>query len=192
MRQSSTEEDLWSIFVQQHMGLTCLVIKRPWCVPFCLTEEEKAAHAYIMGVGGGNYFEITFFFSFGLCDSFACWWKIDVNHSPWLLSNIHSLYTHYSSVLIYSHSILILTLLLCSLFSSPYFTQFHFIQMSPFSLTTLTTKTKIYLRHCTACKLYFYWVVLLGIIQLSAHNLPCLQIPSLLPSSSSALWGHPE
>lgn len=108
------------------------------------------------GGGGGNYFEITFFFSFGLCDSFACWWKIDVNHSPWLLSNIHSLYTHYSSVLIYSHSILILTLLLCSLFSSPYFTQFHFIQMSPFSLTTLTTKTKIYLHHCTACKLYFY------------------------------------
>lgn len=42
------------------------------------------------------------FFSFWLCDSFACWWKIDVNHSPWLLSNIHSLYTLYSSVPIYS------------------------------------------------------------------------------------------
>lgn len=61
MRQSSTEEDLWSIFVQQHMGLTCLVIKRPWCVPFCLTEEEKAAHAYIMGVGGELFWDYFFF-----------------------------------------------------------------------------------------------------------------------------------
>lgn len=63
MRQSSSGEDVWSILVQQRMGLTCLLIKRPWCVPFCLTEGEKAAHAYIMG---GKLFWDDYFFSFWL------------------------------------------------------------------------------------------------------------------------------
>lgn len=65
--------------------------KTPLMCALCLTEGEKAAHAYI--IGGQNYFEMTFFFFFlvlfGCAIHFACWWKIDVNHSPWLLS-IHS------------------------------------------------------------------------------------------------------
>lgn len=58
--------------------------KTPLMCALCLAEGEKAAHAYIMG--GKLFWDDFLFFSFWLCDSFACWWKIDVNHSPWLLS----------------------------------------------------------------------------------------------------------
>ena len=53
MMQNST--GCWSIFVQQQMELTCMVIKCPWCVP----EGEKAAHAYMKG--GGTILRLLFF-----------------------------------------------------------------------------------------------------------------------------------
>lgn len=111
MRQSCTGEDLRSIFVQQAHGTHVPGNKTPLMCALCLAEGEKAAHAYIIGgVEGrgfwwGYYFEITFFSFFWLCNSFACWWKIDVNHSPWLLSNIHSPSTHsILSALVCCHS----------------------------------------------------------------------------------------
>lgn len=119
--------------------------KTPLMCALCLAEGEKAAHAYIMG-GETILRWLSFFFSFWLCDSFACWWKIDVNHSPWLLSQhpftLHSLF--FCPDLLFQPVTPLLTALIS--FFYPLITFY----MPPF-FSHCSRKKKIYLCHHKSC-----------------------------------------
>lgn len=115
----------------------------PLMCALCLTEGEKAAHAYIM-VGGTILRLLFFFFFVWLCDSFACWWKIDVNHSLWRLSSIHSL--SLCAILLSWFTVTLTLCLLCFLFSCPNFT-LSFLSNVALLLRTPASRTQTYLCH---------------------------------------------
>lgn len=110
MRQSSSGEDLWSISARQHMGLTCRVIKCPWCAPF-VSQGEKATHACIIG---GELFWDDFFFSLltvqficllvgNRCESFTVAAPLQHPHSPFFCSDLLSTFmTEYQSIITFS------------------------------------------------------------------------------------------
>lgn len=156
------------------MGLTCLVIKRPWCVPF-VSQREKKPHMHTLW-GGKLFWDDFLFFSFWLCDSFACWWKIDVNHSPWLLSQhpftMRSLF--FCPDLLSQPVTPLLTILIS--FFYPLIT----FDMPPFFPLTAVSNKKC---TCTIVSRTFkFWVL---------FNSRCPRFP-MLRSPSCALWGHPE